>query len=334
MDVDTKLSSEGYPEQSPEILNRIEDLSNRNIDLKYLDFHDQEFYEEMSEIQNIMDQKVDIEAKPYLSEDIVYHFSDQVIPQDLKLTCAATACNEDIKREMKDDCNIDPKCKRTIFITSEENSYSENPEFVKYIQTSKVFHQVVDKCFNNDLPRKKIIRHWDALESVVVVQNTTIEKAFNDQKKKFASEGKVDKYGKVPEYFQFHGTAFENINKIIEENFKIDMTPTHREKAMLFGRGIYLSELPGVSLMYGEGLLLCKVILGKCQKYYPNGQPPPPIPEGFDSRIVVKDGLEVVTVVKKASQILPYSIINIKQDRIKQMGTLKTSININSTSKI
>ena len=27
------------------------------------------------------------------------------------------------------------------------------------------------------------------------------------------------------------------------------------------------------------GLLLCKVLLGKCQRYHPNGSPPPEIPE-------------------------------------------------------
>ena len=172
------------------------------------------------------------------------------------------------------------------------------------------------------------------MDSIVVVQNQFIEKAFNEQKKRFAAEGKVDKYGKVPELLQFHGTAIENINKIIEENFIIEKTPADREKAMLFGRGIYLSELPGVSLMYGDGLLLCKVILGKCQKYYPNGQTPPPIPDEFDSRIVIKDGLELVTIVKKASQILPYSIINIKEDRVIQTGTLKTNINTNNATTI
>ena len=35
----------------------------------------------------------------------------------------------------------------------------------------------------------------------------------------------------------------------------------------------------------------------------------------------------VVTVVKKAPQILPYSIVNIRQHRIKQVGALKTRIN-------
>merc|ERR1712126_125273 len=213
------------------------------------------------------------------------------------------------------------KCQRSVFICSEEQSYMENEHFLHYLLTAKTFHQNIDKNSRSELPRKKIMNHWDALESIVYVKNKTIEVEFNEQKAKFSRQVKVDKYGKVPEYFLFHGTANENINIIIEDNFDICHNPDDRSKSMLFGRGVYLSQLPGVSLMYGEGLLMCKVILGKCQKYYPNGQTPPPIPDGYDSRIVIKDGMEVVCVVKNPSQILPYSIINIKPDRVLQSGT-------------
>ena len=216
---------------------------------------------------------------------------------------------------------MEMKCERSVFICSEEQSYMNNKDFMQYLLTIKTFHQNIDKSSNNDLPRKKVMNHWDALDSIVCVKNRSNEDAFNEQKIKFSREGKVDKYGKVPEYFLFHGTANENINMIIEDNFVINHNPSDRSKAMLFGRGIYLSELPGVSLMYGEGLLMCKVILGKCQKYFPNGGTPPPIPEGYDSRIVIKNGMEVVCVVKDPSQILPYSIVNIKPDRIIQTGT-------------
>ena len=232
----------------------------------------------------------------------------------------------DTSMEQDEIQNISEKrCKRTIFISSEEDNYADDPNFIHFLRTTKTFHQKIDKNSNNDLPRKKVTNSWDSLESVVYVKNETIESAFTEMKKKFARDGKVDKYGKVPELLLFHGTSIESINKIIEDNFVIDKNPAERSKVMLFGRGVYLSELPGVSLMYGESLLLCKVILGKCQKYYPNGQTPPPIPDGFDSRIVIKDGLEVVTVVKNASQILPYSIVNIKDGRIVQAGTLRSS---------
>jgi len=236
---------------------------------------------------------------------------------------ADTDMEQDDTSSIGDTDNI-PKCNRTVFVSSEEDNYTDDPNFIHYLRTTKTFHQNIDKNYNNELPRKKVSNPWDSLNSVVHVKNDTIEKAFNELKKKFAREGKVDKYGKVQELLLFHGTSNESINKIIENNFVIDKSPAERSKAMLFGRGVYLSELPGVSLMYGDNLLLCKVILGKSEIYYPNGQTPPPIPDGYDSRIVIKDGLKVVTVVKNSSQILPYSIVNIKEGRIIQAGTLKS----------
>jgi len=217
------------------------------------------------------------------------------------------------------------KCRRSVFIPTEESSYLDSPEIVNYFIASKTFHQNVDKGSNTELPRKKIKNHWDALESIVHIRNPEIEEKFEEQRKIFENEGKVDKYGNVPEYHLFHGTTNESINKIVESNFSLDHLPNTRGKLMLFGTGSYFSELPGVSLMYGECILLCKVLLGKCQRYHPNGQTPPEIPEGFDSRIVVRDGLDVVTVVKKPSQILPFCIVNIKRERIEQSGPIPTS---------
>merc|ERR1711915_994892 len=163
------------------------------------------------------------------------------------------------------------------------------------------------------------------LDSIVHFSNPDLEKDFENQRQLFETEGKVDKYGNVSELLLFHGTTNENINKIVKSNFCIDNLPINRGKLMLFGKGVYFSELPGVSLMYGESILLCKVLLGKCQKYYPNGLTPPEIPEEFDSRVIVREGLDVVTVVKKPSQILPFCIVNIKKDRIVQTGSLSNS---------
>ena len=84
-------------------------------------------------------------------------------------------------------------------------------------------------------------------------------------------EAKLNEYGKVPEKYFFHGSSLENINIIVEDNFSLDIMPRNNEKSMLFGAGVYLSPLPGVSMMYGEGLLLCKVLLGKSEEYHPTG---------------------------------------------------------------
>ena len=53
----------------------------------------------------------------------------------------------------------------------------------------------------------------------------------------------------------------------------------------LFGVGIYLSALPGVSLMYGPALLLCKVLPGRAETFRPDGTLPPDIPAEYDSRL-------------------------------------------------
>jgi len=217
-------------------------------------------------------------------------------------------------------------CKRTVFIPSEEHSKSNLPQFIFYLMATKIFYQNANKSSNDPkLPRKLITNPWDSLDSIVHISNPDLERRFEIQRQLFENEGKVDKYGNVSELLLFHGTSNENINKIVESNFCIDNLPMNRGKLMLFGKGVYFSELPGVSLMYGESILLCKVLLGKCQKYYPNGLTPPEIPEEFDSRVIVREGLEVVTVVKKPSQILPFCIVNIKKDRIVQTGSLSNS---------
>ena len=58
-----------------------------------------------------------------------------------------------------------------------------------------------------------------------------------------------------------------------------------RSKLNLFGVGVYLSALPGVSLMYGPALLLCKVLPGRAETFRPDGTLPPDIPPEYDSRL-------------------------------------------------
>ena len=61
----------------------------------------------------------------------------------------------------------------------------------------------------------------------------------------------------------------------------------------LFGVGIYLSALPGVSLMYGPALLLCKVLPGRAETFRPDGTLPPDIPAEYDSRFGLNSVLNV-----------------------------------------
>ena len=150
-----------------------------------------------------------------------------------------------------------------------------------YLLATKVFFQNVKKRSKSELLRKEINNHWDAIESIVYIQNKKLETEFEKQRRTFEEEGKVDKYGLVPEMHLFHGTTNESINKIVDNNFCINHQNSSKTgtKLMLFGTGkifrnffgktkilfilgVYFSELPGVSLMYGGSLILCKVLPG------------------------------------------------------------------------
>ena len=204
-----------------------------------------------------------------------------------------------------------------VFFPSNESLIPEDKKIHYFICSSK-FHRMISKMINTALPRKLITNSCDSIESITYIENKSLEAAYEKQKEIFKHEKKVDDNNNAKEVLLFHGTAVENIDSIISNNFLIDCLPrnagekTSRKKSMLFGRGIYFSELPGVSLMYGSGVLLCKVLLGACETFHPRGEIPGDIPDMFDSREIIKDGMGIVHVVKKTAQILPYCIIKLK----------------------
>ena len=155
----------------------------------------------------------------------------------------------------------------------------------------------------------------DAVSSFDFIKNPGLEDAYDKQKEIFKKEGK-----KTREVYLFHGTAVANIDSILEENLSPNFASEHRgmDKKTAFGKGIYLSQYPAVSLMYGNGLILFKVLLGNCELFTPKplseqGE----IPEIFDSREVkAADGSSVIHVVKKPSQVLPYCVVQLKSESL------------------
>jgi len=214
------------------------------------------------------------------------------------------------------------RSQRNVFYPELEASFDSQTAGPYYI-ACKEFYQNINKTGSDSLPRRVTRAAWQSIKSVVHLTNPGLSQQFEVERERMLKEGKVDEHGLVRETLLFHGSENENINIIVEENFSVGHKPGGgREKAMLFGRGLYMSPLPGVSLMYGDTLLLCKVLLGKCQTYQPTGAPPPEIPEEFDSRVIMRDGIAVVIVLKKPQQILPFCIINVKRELFSQAGNI------------
>ena len=103
----------------------------------------------------------------------------------------------------------------------------------------------------------------------------------------------------------FHGTSAD-IDSIMEKGFLMSMC-----KRSAHGVGIYFSEFPNVSKMYGKTLLLCRVLVGK-----PFYGPDKTIPPGFNSKIVRPDGdgKAKMIVINKEDQILPAFQVKVEWD--------------------
>ena len=97
------------------------------------------------------------------------------------------------------------------------------------------------------------------IKSITYYSNPVLEKKFNDKADAFKKAGRSDEC-----IFGFHGTAATSVDEIMKNNFRIDLISQNTGNPGQYGSGIYFSEVPKVCFHYGESLLLCKVLLGKC----------------------------------------------------------------------
>lgn len=139
------------------------------------------------------------------------------------------------------------------------------------------------------------------LKEVVYVINPELIRKF--QRKKEEMKSRLGSGG-VNCILAWHGTPKSNIDNIVENNFSLSHLSKNSGDRGWYGAGIYFSEFANVSQGYGDGLLLCKILLGKtykikaintgCDKK-----------EGYDSHMAGggKYGTEIV--IFNMDQILP-----------------------------
>ena len=183
---------------------------------------------------------------------------------------------------------------------------------------------MVSKLTTAPVAMRSIPNISEAIESISYIENDELLSKYEFQRQLFVNQGKVSEDGRVHEFLLFHGTAISSLDSILSNNFKVDALPTQkntshetRKKAMKFGSGIYFSEIPSISLMYGNGLLLCKVMLGSCEVFNPEKSSLHQIPEEYDSREVqAQDKQGVIHIVKNPSQILPYCVIELRKQSL------------------
>eukprot|EP00483_Globobulimina_turgida_P002121 UN02123 len=111
----------------------------------------------------------------------------------------------------------------------------------------------------------------------------------------------------------WHGTAKDNVESIVLNNFDLSRLSESSGDNGWYGSGIYFSEYASISRGYGDSLLLCKVILGKTFRMNANQQQTGrQLQNGYDSHLVVghnnnQYGQEIV--IFDIDQILPCYIV-------------------------
>jgi len=214
----------------------------------------------------------------------------------------------DLTEVIEDILSCSPRsneCKIFPFYPDKYHSFEETNVSHFYTASSQFYKMSLQ---NPPITAKQINNPFHAIRSIEYIENEGNTEKYRHCKKLFSK--KSDKCGK--EILLFHGTNVQNIDSIFTTNFNIDKSPVDRRKMMAYGRGVYLSEFPGVSLTYGAGLVLCKVLLGSVETISMDGPRTQVIGETFDSREVVKDGVTTMYVIKNTDQILPYCVINLQ----------------------
>ena len=153
------------------------------------------------------------------------------------------------------------------------------------------------------------------ISSIDIVINKDLEDKFEATKKSFNSQGIPDK-----EILAYHGTEKKNIDSILKDNLQLSYA-----RRQVHGKGNYFSEYPSVSLGYGDGLLLCRILPGK--EFVDPGSSN--IPAGYNSKKVLLGGQfgrlrgavaattgatanvsgEMI-IIENSDQILPFFVIH------------------------
>eukprot|EP00092_Neocalanus_flemingeri_P058137 GFUD01069235.1.p1 GENE.GFUD01069235.1~~GFUD01069235.1.p1 ORF type:complete len:419 (+),score=91.22 GFUD01069235.1:69-1325(+) len=205
------------------------------------------------------------------------------------------------------DCKIFP------FHPSKFHDFEEANVSHFYTASNQFYKMVLRQ---HPIPARPINNPSQAIQSIEYIENKLSTERY--QHRKALLREKSDQCAQ--EILLFHETDLNNIESIFNNNFNLDSSPLNRPKAMIFGRGIYMSEFPGVSLNYGKGLMLCKVLTGCTEtiSIHDYSARTAVIPDQFDSREVVKDGVAVMHVIKNSDQILPYCVINLHNQENKE----------------
>ena len=202
-----------------------------------------------------------------------------------------------------------------------DRTYKPKFEVVKVDEEEAVYNEISNH-FKKTLGSRETGENCE-IETIFKIDNSFILEIYND-----ASKEMERKLGEKPrEELLFHGTSDKAIAAIIKNNFDENAIPTdlgvqgkQRPKKSQYGKGIYLSSSSATALLYGNNILVCKVILGNVEtiSMIEASSVTREIPENYDTRKVTqRDGRDArIFVIKETRHILPYCVITLRNKNL------------------
>ena len=193
-----------------------------------------------------------------------------------------------------------------IFVMKPKNDTNfANPLDILYTTAEGTFLRMLKRGGGQNLDRNFI-------KEIKYYENDTLAERFNERKRWFKKQGITCK-----ERLVFHGTPKDsNVEAIFQDGLLLSKC-----KRFKHGYGIYFSEFPDVSQVYGQNLLLCRVLVGRpyikgnvetpsASVQFPNIPPAMgnwAIPIGYNSKFVDPDvdGKAKIIIIDNEDQILP-----------------------------
>ena len=152
---------------------------------------------------------------------------------------------------------------------------------------------------------RRMSKNQFTIKSIDIVINKELSVAFEKTKRNFKEKDIPNQ-----EILAYHGTDKNNIDSILKANLQVAYSKRQR-----YGKGNYFSEFPAVSLKYGDGLLLCRILPGK---EYVNSDDCNIPPEYNSKKVLLRDlpGTDIANasgemiIIENSNQILPFFVIH------------------------
>ena len=176
---------------------------------------------------------------------------------------------------------------------------------VNFQDPYEMYYNYAESHFRRMAADSPLSKEQVTIKSIDIVINKELSDKFERTKRNFKKQGIPEK-----EILAYHGTDKDNIDSILKTNLQVDYS-----RRQLYGKGNYFSEFPAISLNYGDGLLLCRILPGK--EYIDSGNCD--IPLDYNSKkVLLKEIPETdhanasgeIIIIENSDQILPFFVIH------------------------